>query len=137
MASAFSIPQQIVDEVLASGGNEPGSTLRITAYFKKNKTLAENAAFLLHEYGSDGKGFRFDGKQVSVWFDERGIRIAYGDRARYEQPSAVLTWEQAAARIRTLLDEGMYLPQEELNQVDMEKRSRSAERLRNWCRDGQ
>ena len=116
-ASAFSISQQIIDEVLTSGGNEPNSPLRIVSYFKKDHPTATNADFLRKEYESGGKGFIFGGKHVSVWFDESGIRIATGDTVL--TPAATLvTYEQAAKRIRELLDMGRYVPQSELDKAD-------------------
>ncbi|MDL2234148.1 hypothetical protein LJC63_11310, partial [Ruminococcaceae bacterium OttesenSCG-928-L11] len=102
-SSAFSISQQIIDEVLTSGGNEQNSTLRIAAYFKKDHTTTENAAFLQDEYrssGNNGKGFVFGSNHVSIWFDEPGIRIATGDTALNAKHSTLVAWEQAAARIR-------------------------------------
>ena len=116
-SSAFSISQQIVDEVLTSGGNEPDSPLRIVSYFKKDHTTAENADFLRQEYACGGKGFIFDGNHVSVWFDESGIRIATGDTIL--TPAATLvTYGQAAKRIRESLDMGRYMPQSELDKTD-------------------
>jgi hypothetical protein len=44
--SAFSISQQIIDEVLTTGGNEENSILRLISYFKKDHPTAENATFL-------------------------------------------------------------------------------------------
>lgn len=116
-SSAFSISQQIIDEVLTSGGNELNSPLRIVSYFKKDHPIAENADFLRQEYRRGGKGFIFGGNHVSVWFDESGIRIATGDTVL--TPAATLvTYEQAAKRIRELLDMGRYMPQSELDKVD-------------------
>ena len=113
----FSVSQQIIDEVLTSGGNEINSVLRIAAYFKKDHMTAANADFLKQEYGSGGKGFIFGGNHVSVWFDDSGIRIAAGDTVLTDAASRV-TWEQAARRIRELLDMGRYMPQSELDKVD-------------------
>jgi hypothetical protein len=59
--SAFSISQQIIDEVLTSGGNEENSALRIVAYFKKGHSLIDNADFLQREYRVGGKGSIFGG----------------------------------------------------------------------------
>ena len=119
-SSAFSISQQIIDEVLTSGGNEENSILRIAAYFKKDHMTAANADFLQKEYrryGNTGKGFIFSGNHVSVWFEEKGIRIAVGDTVLTADAS-LITWEQAARRIRELLDIGRYMPQSELDKVD-------------------
>jgi len=116
-SSAFSISQQIIDEVLTSGGNELNSPLRIVSYFKKDHPTSENADFLRQEYRRGGKGFIFGGNHVSVWFDESGIRIATGDTVL--TPAATLvTYEQAAKRVRELLDMGRYMPQSELDKVD-------------------
>jgi len=116
-SSAFSISQQIVDEVLTSGGNELNSPLRIVSYFKKDHTTAENADFLRQEYERGGKGFIFGGNHVSVWFDESGIRIATGDTV-LTPATTLVTYEQAAKRIRELLDMGRYMPQSELDKAD-------------------
>jgi len=81
-ASAFSISQQIVDEVLTSGGNEENSTLRIAAYFKKDHSVSDNATYLQREYGTGGKGFVFGGNHVSVWFDQSGLYAEKADAGR-------------------------------------------------------
>ncbi|MDF1494568.1 SNF2-related protein [Caproiciproducens sp. CPB-2] len=116
--SAFSISQQMIDEVLTSGGNEENSPLRIVSYFKKDHSTAENAAFLRSEYGKGGKGFIFGGNHVSVWWRENGIRIAVGDTALNTADTSLITWEQAVARIRELLDMGRYMSQSELDKAD-------------------
>ena len=114
---AFSISQQIIDEVLTSGGNEENSALRIVSYFKKDHMTAANADFLRQEYGTGGKGFIFSGRHISVWFDESGLHVAIGDAARSNDAS-IIRWEQAARRIRELLDMGRYMPQSELDKAD-------------------
>ncbi|MFT9057239.1 MAG: DNA methylase, partial [Ethanoligenens sp.] len=128
-SSAFSISQQIIDEVLTSGGNEQGSALRIVSYFKKDHSLAESAEFLKQEYRTGGKGFIFAGNHVSVWFDGRGIQVAAGDTARDAGSAALVKWEQAAKRIRELLDMGRYMPQSELDKADGVEIKAIAERL--------
>jgi N12 class adenine-specific DNA methylase len=116
--SAFSISQQIIDEVLTSGGNEPDSPLRIVSYFKKDHPAIDNAAFLQEEYGTGGKGFIFAENHVSIWFSDNGLRIATGDTALDSERASLVTWEQAARRIRELLDMGRYMPQSELDKAD-------------------
>lgn len=114
----FSISQQVIDEVLTSGGNEADSALRIAAYFKKDHTLTENADFLRQEYGTGGKGFLFGGERVSIWFNNKGIQIAHGDTALKTNSSTLVTWRQAVCRIFELLTLGRYMPQTELEKVD-------------------
>lgn len=55
--SAFSMPQQIIDEVLTTGGNDRDSVLKICVQYSKNKSAEDNISFLKKEYGTGGKGF--------------------------------------------------------------------------------
>lgn len=121
-AAPLGISQQIIDEVLCDGGNERYSTLRICAFFKSDRPVEENADFLRAEYGTGGKGFIIDGIRAAVWFDENGIRIAQGETAIESDSSILLSWEQAAKRIRELLDMGRYMPQSDLDRVDRNER---------------
>ena len=109
------LPQQVIDEALCIGSNRKHSRLIICAYFKKDKP--DNARFLAEHYGENGAGFYLNGKKYSLWYNAEGIRIAEGESAR-RSSAALIPWEQAAARIRELLDLGRYMPQSELDQVD-------------------
>ena len=82
----------------------------------KDKPLTDNAYFLKKHYGENGAGFYFNDRKISIWYNEDGIRIAYGSSAR--QAGTLITWEQAAKRIRELLDMGRYMPQSELEQAE-------------------
>lgn len=113
--SAFSMPQQIIDEVLTTGGNDSNSVLNICIEYSKNKSSTENIEFLKDEYGTGGKGFIFDGNKVSVWWNSDGIRIAYGERAN--ERGELLSWERTEKRIGELLELGRFAPQETLDQV--------------------
>ena len=135
MRKAFSISQQVIDEVLASGGNDKDSRLRICAYFKKNHRPGENALFLQKEFGSDGKGFYIGQERITARYDEQGIRIAQGRTAIHAQESIVVSWEDAASRIHTLLNAGQYMPQSELDRVDEWERQNLAKRLWDLYRD--
>ena len=132
--SAFSISQQVIDEVLTSGDNEIGTTLRIAAYFKKDHNNIDNADFLQREYRVGGKGFVFEGNRVSTWFDNAGIHIAIGNTVRTDDVTLV-TWEQAAKRVRELLDLGRYMPQSELDKIDGQEFKDLAEKIWHLCRD--
>ncbi len=110
---AFSISQQIIDEVLCDGGNEENSKKRICSEFSKQKSLTENAEFLRNEYKRGGKGFELSGEHISVWFDEGGIKIQQG--RKNTENGYTLSWENAAQRIDELLNMGRYMPQAEIN----------------------
>lgn len=48
-----------------------------------------------------GKGFTIDGQEISIWYDNDGIRIRRGDSAR-RNFDRIVTWEEAADRIRDM-----------------------------------
>jgi len=108
------ISQEEIDLVLRNGSNEPQSAMRICAKFHWDKPVEENADFLYREFGKDGKGYLIDGRQLSVWFSEDGIHMAHGNSAQI-QGAVLLSWEEAAVRIRQLLDTGEYVSQPELD----------------------
>ena len=114
------LPQQIIDEALCMGFNDRDSRKIICAYFMKDKP--DNAAFLQKSYGTNGAGLIIQGQEYAVWYDPEGIRISTG-RTVKKLHTTLVTWEQAAKRIRELLDMGRYMPKEELEQVpDFERR---------------
>ena len=115
--AAFSMPQQIIDEVLCDGTNDKNSVIEICIEFSKDKSLADKAQFLRNLYKSDGKGFILDGRKVSAWWNEQGIRISYGDSAN-TNTAQLLSWEDAAKRIDELLDLGRFAPKDTLLQMD-------------------
>ena len=120
------LPQQVIDEALCIGANDQNSRLIICAYFKKDKT--DNARFLAEHYGENGAGFYLDGRQYAIWYNAEGIRIAQGESAQ-RSSATLISWEQAAARIRELLDLGRYMPQSELDRVDGYERQQRAAQL--------
>ena len=72
--SHFQLPQQLIDEALCIGSNREKSRIIICAEFRKDKPLEENAAFLQKHYGTNGAGFFFDGRKVSIWYTSDGMR---------------------------------------------------------------
>ena len=115
--AAFSMPQQVIDEVLCDGTNDRNSVMEICIEFSKDKSIADKAQFLRNLYKSDGKGFILDGRKVSAWWNEQGIRISYGDSAN-TNTAQLLPWEDAAKRIDELLDLGRFAPKDTLLQMD-------------------
>ena len=126
------LPQQVIDEALCIGSNHKHSRLIICAYFKKDKP--DNARFLAEHYGENGAGFYLNGKKYALWYNAEGIRIAEGESVQ-RSSAALIPWEQAAARIRELLDLGRYMPQSELDQVDRHEVNALADRLLLMFRD--
>lgn len=75
-----------------------------------------------------------DGRKYAVWYNAEGIRIAGGESAQGSS-ATLISWEQAAARIRELLELGRYMPQSELDQVDHYEIHDLADRLLLMFRD--
>lgn len=128
------VSQQIIDEVLCIGANDQNSTLDIAMFFRRDRGTAYNAAFLKRHYGTNGTGFLFQGEHISVWYDESGIKVSRGDYAN-RSGATLVTWKQAAKRIRELLDMGRYMPQESLDKIDDKELSVVSDRLATFIRD--
>lgn len=128
------VSQQIIDEALCIGANDQNSTLDIAMFFRRDRGNAYNADFLKRHYGTNGTGFLFQGEHISVWYDESGIKVSRGDYAN-RSGATLVTWEQAAKRIRELLDMGRYMPQESLDKIDDRELSVVSDRLATFIRD--
>lgn len=128
------VSQQIIDEALCIGANDQNSTLDIAMFLRRDRGTAYNAAFLKRHYGTNGTGFIFQGEHISVWYDESGIKVSRGDYAN-RSGATLVTWEQAAKRIRELLDMGRYMPQESLDKIDDRELSVVSDRLVTFIRD--
>jgi len=124
-----------LDTILRDGGNDRNSILHIAAYFMKDKTPVENAEFLAREYRKGGKGFQFGDKQIAVWFDEAGLTLGRGKSALQARGSVHITWEQAAVRIRELLDAGQYVNHDIFDEAIDNEHHELAERLLYFYRD--
>jgi len=122
------LPQQVTDEALCIGFNDQNSRLIICAYFMKDKPLEDNAAFLQKSYGTNGAGLFIQDREYAIWYDADGIRIATG-RTVQNRYTTLVTWEQAAKRIRELLDLGRYMPQSEIDRVQDFERMELAKSL--------
>ena len=120
---------------MRSGGGRDNSRKRIYAKYQQGKTPEEMAFFLQKEYGTTGKGFEFDGKQVSVWFDEQGMSIGYGTSA-LEYPVATMSWQEVEKEIRSQVETGTYMGANEAYLVDESERDRLANHIFFFFRDG-
>ena len=129
------IPKGQIDTILKSGGGRDNSRKRIYAKYQQGKTPEEMAEFLKKEYGTIGKGFEFEGKQVSVWFDEQGMSIGHGTSA-LERPMLTMDWQEIEKEIRLQVEKGVYIGANEAYLVDEVERSRIASHLYFFFRDG-
>ena len=118
LAPARTVPQEVIDLALCTGGNEPNSAERIAVFYMWERPEQENEEFLRREFGREnGRGIEYEGRKYAVWFLEDGIHLAQGDSVRTGYSKTVVTWEQASTRILELLEAGTYLSASELAQA--------------------
>ena len=106
--AAFLISDEVVDHILRTGSGQKNTLFHITARLIEGLDNEEMQSFLKDEYGTGGKGFTIDGQKISIWYDSDGIRIRRGDSAR-RNFDRMVTWEEAADRIRDMYEEGNYV----------------------------
>lgn len=123
------IPQEVIDSVLFTAGNQSDSALRIVVQYMYERPEEENIAFLRREFGKDnGRGIELDGIRFAIWFTEDGIRFAEGNCVRTGLSRKTVSWADCSARILGLLSEGKYVSQSELG--------RAYETVLRSCADG-
>ena len=81
MRLTIPLNQKDIDTVLINGGNHDGSRLPLIVEFSKGKNHEE-----LGEYFKDtfrgGNRFYIDEREVSSWYSDKGIYLAYGTSAK-------------------------------------------------------
>ena len=118
LAPARTVPQEVIDLALCTGGNEPNSAERVAVFYMREHSEQENIAFLRREFGrANGRGIEYEGRKYAVWFLEDGIHLAQGDSVRTGYSKTVVSWGLAAGRILGLLRAGIYLSAAELTQA--------------------
>lgn len=131
----FSLHQDALTEILRSGGGKRNSRRRIYAKYTAGYDADNMINFLKNEYGQTGKGFSFDGNPVSVWFNEQGMRAAYGMQAM-ENPVLSLGWKDIEKYIRSMVENGSYISASEVARVAEGERARVADQIYFFMRDG-
>ena len=127
MRLTIPLNQKDIDTVLINGGNHDGGRLPIIAEFSKGKIVEELGEYLKDTF-KGGNGFYIDEKEVSSWYSDRGIHLAYGTSAR-EDNTQILSWSDAAKRINELLDNGEFATNVELSEAYDYDRDRISESL--------
>ena len=116
-----------IDAVLINGGNHDGSRLPVIAEFSKGKGNGELGEYLKDTFRG-GNGFYIDEREVSSWYSDKGIHLAYGTSAR-EDDTQILSWNDAASRINGLLNSGEFATNVELSEAYDYERDRISESL--------
>ena len=115
-ASFMPMPQELIDHVLRLGGNSYDLRMVIASEFQKNRSLQEISAVLQQEF-QGGNGFKLDGVDYSAWYADDGIHLSTGHEAEFAETVQVIPWEDAAARISQLIENGEYIPAAELTEA--------------------
>ena len=121
-AFSMSIPQADIDHILRMEGNADYARMEIATEFSKGKGVEEIAAFLQSSFHG-GNGVVTENGRYSAWYAEDGIHIANGDAARYLTSAKVVSWQEAAARISELLEQGEYATNVELAEAPGHERT--------------
>ena len=116
-----------IDIVLINGGNHDGGRLPVIAEFSKGKSNEELGEYLKDTFRG-GNGFYIDEREVSSWYSDKGIHLAYGTSAR-EDNTQILSWNEAASRINELLNSGEFATNVELSEAQDYERDRISESL--------
>ena len=62
LAPARTVPQEVIDLALCTGGNEPNSAERIAVFYMRERPEPENISFLRREFGrANGRGIEYEG----------------------------------------------------------------------------
>ena len=125
-AFSMSIPQADIDHILRMEGNADYARMKIATEFSKGKSVEEIAAFLQSSFHG-GNGIVTENGRYSAWYAEDGIHIANGDAARYLTSAKVVSWQDAAARISELLEQGEYATNVELAEAPGHERTELAQ----------
>ncbi|MBF4785755.1 Eco57I restriction-modification methylase domain-containing protein, partial [Clostridioides difficile] len=121
------LTEKDIDTVLINGGNHDGGRLPVIAEFSKGKSIEELGEYLKDTF-KGGNGFYIDEREVSSWYSDKGIHLAYGTSAR-EDNTQILSWSDAASRINELLDRGEFATNVELLEAQDYERDRISESL--------
>ena len=112
------VPGEVLDELLRSGGNKRHGQLRIAALYMEDLTNDQRTDLLAAEYGDGDMGIKLHEEHFVLHFDQHGIQIAPGYTIQEAgNNKAFVSWADADHRIQTLLSCGMYLPQVVLDNV--------------------
>ena len=126
--SAFSMPQEYIDQFLRVGSNTQNHCSLIAIEYSKQPPLERLVAFVEKTYHG-GYGLQFDGTKVCAWYAEDGMHIAYGSTARYARNAQIVSWENVAVRVGELLEQGQFATNVELAECGTFEKRQLAEQL--------
>ena len=126
--SAFSMPQEYIDQFLRYGSNTENHRTRIAIEYAKQKPMDDLVDFLEKTYHG-GYGLQFGTTKVCAWYAEDGIHLAYGNAARFARNAQIISWEDVAVRVGELLEQGQFATNVELAECGTFEKRQLAEQL--------
>lgn len=126
--SAFSMPQEYIDQFLRYGSNTENHRARIAIEYAKQQPMDYLVDFLEKTYHG-GYGLQFDSTKLCAWYAENGMHLAYGSAARYARKAQILSWEDVAVRVDELLEQGQFATNVELAECRTFEKRQLAEQL--------
>ena len=126
--SAFSMPQEYIDQFLRYGSNTENHRTRIAIEYAKQQPKDDLVDFLEKTYHG-GYGLQFGTTKVCAWYAEDGMHLAYGSAARYARNAQILSWEDVAVRVGELLEQGQFATNVELAECGTFEKRQLAEQL--------
>ncbi|NCC45170.1 MAG: helicase, partial [Clostridia bacterium] len=110
-ASAFSVPQEVIDATIKSGSGFVNGKMRIYEQFQKSFSSKENAKFLKNEYGIGGSSSAGGYNEYGQDHNAKGVKIYKGYAA--DRPEILFSWTMVANRIEELISADRYLNDKE------------------------
>ena len=132
--SAFTLPQEYIDQMLRVGSNTDNARTRIAIEYSKQLPKETLLSFIKKTYHG-GYGLKFGDTKVCAWYAGDGMHITYGDSARYARNAQILSWEDMYSRIGELLDQGSFATNVELAEMRSFEQKELAEKLIYMTRD--
>lgn len=122
--SAFSFTGAVSEMILRSSITSD-ERMKIVAEFEKSKSEDEIGGTMREIYRC-GRGFNTDSGKVAVWFDDDGIRIHGGTKARFMPDSQVFSWSDAVKTVADMLENGTFATNVELAEAQNAEIQRAA-----------
>ena len=132
--SAFTMPQEYIDQMLRVGSNTDNARTRIAIEYSKQLPKEQLLSFVKKTYHG-GYGLKFGDTKVCAWYARDGMHITYGDSARYARNAQIISWEDMYNRIGELLDQGSFATNVELTEMRTFEQKELAEKLIFMTRD--
>ena len=110
-------PQEVIDKALYTGESET-VPYSVVSKYSSNVSQEERIHLLKTVFKPDtGFGIVHENQKYTVWFNDNGLDISEGKRLQSGFLKTSLSWTEIDERIETLLQEGTYLSQTELEKA--------------------